>query len=99
MNIHNFLSTKEIFQKVRKVKGHILIQHTLQDVGLALSLISELTSVCFEKYFPKYKPKLALAKLLRCLAKVYKILTSRVRKDPQDHLKSGFGVYYNVILH
>ena len=56
-------------------ENHLELENTdRQDVGLALALISEQTAVCFEKYFPKHKPKLKLAKLIRCLAKVYKIL-------------------------
>ena len=81
-------------------ENHLEIENTdRQDVGLALALISELTAACFEKYFPKHTPKLLLAQLSRCLAKAYKILTSRVRKDPKDHLKSAFGIYYNVNFH
>lgn len=81
-------------------ENHLELENTdRQDVGAALALISEQTAVCLEKYFPNHKPKLMLAKLIRCAAKSYKILTSRVRKDPKDHLKSAFGIYYNVKLH
>ena len=63
--------------------------------------MSEQTAVLLEKYFPRDKPKLALAKFFRCLAKAHKIFTSRVRKDPKDDLKSALGTYYkkqNAVL-
>ena len=56
--------------------------------------MSEQTAVLLEKYFPRHKPKLALAKFFRCLAKAHKIFTSRVRRDQKDNMKSALGTFY-----
>ena len=67
-------------------------------MGFALNLVSEQTAVLLEKYFPNSKGKKNLARLFRCLAKCYKIMTSRCRHDSKDHMRSALGLelYYDV---
>ena len=63
-----FTGRREICNVVMENDIEKLVNKFSEDVGAALALISEQTAVCFEKYFPNDKPKLALAKFIRCLA-------------------------------
>ena len=67
---------------------------------MAMQLLSERTAAAFQKYFPKDKAKLALAKFILCCANAFKVGTSRCKLDSKDHLHSALGgVYFEVIFH
>ena len=67
-----------------------------QSTKLCFDILGERTAACLEKYYPRSKTKLALAKFIRCVSDCHKIGTSRTIYDNSDELRSAFGVHYEV---
>ena len=61
----------------------------------ALRLLSVHTGQAFKKYFPRDKGKQALGDLIICVAKAYKIMTSRCMLNEKDNWKSALRMHYN----
>ena len=61
----------------------------------ALRLLSVHTGQAFKKYFPRDKGKQALGDLIICVAKAYKIMTSRCMLNKKDNWKSALRMHYN----
>ena len=65
-----------------------------QVVKLATDLVSEETAAMFRRFFETDAPKCTLANFLEVAHLSFKVMNSRLPKDPKDKFKSGFGVHF-----
>ena len=96
--ILHILFAQTIFSQLKELKFQSWTDFR-QDVAKAVQLLSDRTAALFRRHFPNDKAMLSLAEFIDCLAKCFKILTSRVIKDQHNDMwKDALRVHYEVSL-